>query len=400
MEQIKVLPVPARGTPLSKEQAMQLAISEAYKGGPHVSPNPLVGCVVLDREGKFLASGHHEFFGGPHAEVNALKNLSNEDLKEAHVIVTLEPCAHEGKTPSCAKMIAKLPVAKVTFGLIDPNPLVAGEGAEILRKAEIKAEVFSSSDKKLEELIHTQLEEVCEAFLWNFRQKKIFVALKMASSLDGQVALKSGESQWITGPESREYVHYLRACYDAILVGKGTIEFDNPSLNIRHPSIEKKNKVVVIDSEGELVRKYSKLKLSQIHALDHVFWCVAAEQKEQIEKAIAKNSQAPTMIYVKTSVGGDLDLVDLLEQLYQKGLRSVMVEGGAMTASSFISQNLVNRLYVFEAPIIMGSGGARSWTETLRIEKMVNKIIMKNPRYQTFGSDFMITGTLKTESLK
>src|SRR5438445_7819782 len=108
MEQLKSLLIPARGTLLSVEEAMQLAISEAYKGGPRVSPNPLVGSVVLDGAGKFLACGHHEFYGGPHAEVNALKNLSNEELKDAHVIVTLEPCAHEGKTPSCAKMIAKL----------------------------------------------------------------------------------------------------------------------------------------------------------------------------------------------------------------------------------------------------------------------------------------------------
>lgn len=395
MEQIKTLPIPARGTPMTTEQAMQLAISEAYKGGPRVSPNPLVGSVVLDSEGRFLQAGHHEFYGGPHAEVNALKNLSADVLKEAHVIVTLEPCAHEGKTPSCAKMIAKLPVKKVTFGLIDPNPLVAGQGAQILKDVGIEAEVFSSADKKLEAEIKTQLEEVCEAFLWNFRQKKVFVSLKMASSLDGQVALKSGESQWITGPESREYVHYLRSCYDGILVGKGTIEFDNPSLNIRHPTIEKKNKVIVIDGEGDLLSKYSDLKLSALHEGKNIFWCVAEDLKEQIEKKISKFKNPPQMVYVKTNVGGDLNLENLLEHLYQQGLRSVMVEGGALTASSFVQHNLVNRIYMFQAPIIMGAGGSRSWTESLRIKQMKDKIHVNNPRYQTFGGDFMITGTLK-----
>ncbi|MDG0815240.1 bifunctional diaminohydroxyphosphoribosylaminopyrimidine deaminase/5-amino-6-(5-phosphoribosylamino)uracil reductase RibD [Bdellovibrio svalbardensis] len=394
MEQVRSLPIPARGTLLSVEQAMQLAISEAYKGGPRVSPNPLVGSVVLDREGRFLACGYHEFYGGPHAEVNALKNLSDEELKDAHVIVTLEPCAHEGKTPSCAKMIAKLPVKKVTFGLIDPNPLVAGQGAAILHKVGIQADVFTSADKKLEQQIKTQLEEVCEAFLWNFRQKKVFVALKMASSLDGQVALKSGESQWITGPESREFVHYIRSCYDAILVGKGTIEFDDPSLNIRHPQIEKKNKVVVIDGEAELLAKFPDLKLAQIHDMQDVFWCVAADLKEEAQAKVAKMSKAPQMVFVKTNVGGDLDLEDLLAQLYQLGLRSVLVEGGAMTASSFVAQCLVNRIWMFQAPIIMGSGGSRSWTETVRIDQMKNKIQIRNPRYQTFGGDFMITGTL------
>ncbi|MFM6927441.1 MAG: bifunctional diaminohydroxyphosphoribosylaminopyrimidine deaminase/5-amino-6-(5-phosphoribosylamino)uracil reductase RibD [Bdellovibrio sp.] len=394
MEQIKILPIPARGTPLSLDQAMQLAISEAYKGGPRVSPNPLVGSVVLDSKGGFLACGHHEFYGGPHAEVNALKNLSNEDLKGAHVIVTLEPCAHEGKTPSCAKMIAKLPVKKVTFGLIDPNPLVAGQGAEILRQAGIEADVYEGSDLKIDQDTRIQLEEVCEAFLWNFRHKKVFVALKMASSLDGQVALRSGESQWITGSESREYVHYIRSCYDGILVGKGTIEFDNPSLNIRHPTIQKENKVVVIDGEGDLLEKFESLKLSEVHKQDDIFWCVAADLKEEIENKLQKLKKAPRVCYVKTNVGGDLNLEDLLAQLYAQGLRSVLVEGGAITASSFVAANLVNRIYNFQAPIIMGSDGSRSWTETVRISEMKNKILIQHPRYLTFGGDFMITGRI------
>ncbi|WP_374075894.1 bifunctional diaminohydroxyphosphoribosylaminopyrimidine deaminase/5-amino-6-(5-phosphoribosylamino)uracil reductase RibD [Bdellovibrio bacteriovorus] len=394
MELIKDLLIPARGTKLTDGQAMKLAISEAYKGATRVSPNPLVGAVVLDSQGGFLSCGYHEFYGGPHAEVNALKNLSNEELKDAHVFVTLEPCAHEGKTPSCAKMMAKLPLKKVTFGLIDPNPLVAGQGADILRQAGIEAEVFSTPNTSEAHDIKIRLEEVCEAFLWNFREKKVFVALKMASSLDGQVALRSGESQWITGPESREYVHYLRACYDAILVGKGTIDFDNPSLNIRHPEIDKKNKVVVVDGEGELLHRFSDLKLSQVHAATDLFWCVAADLKEQVEKALATMPLAPQIVYIKTNVGGDLDLEDLLAQLYSKGIRSIMVEGGAFTASSFVNYHLVNRLYMFQAPIIMGSGGSRSWTETVRISAMKDKIHVNNPRYLTFGNDFMITGTL------
>lgn len=394
MELIHTLPLPEIGTKMTAEEAMSLAISEAYKGAVWVSPNPLVGAVILDAQGGFLAAGYHEIYGGPHAEVNALKNLNPEILKGAHAFVTLEPCAHEGKTPSCAKMMAKLPLKKVTFGLVDPNPLVAGQGAEILRQAGIQAEVFSSADPKLDHEIKVRLEEVCEAFLWNFRQKKVFVALKMASSLDGQVALKSGESQWITGPESREYVHYLRACYDAILVGKGTISFDNPSLNIRHSKISKKNKVVVIDAEGDLLAKYPQLKLAGEHAAENVFWCVAEELQEQVEKICSTLVQTPQVVLVKTRVSGDLDLEDLLAKLYLKGLRSVMVEGGAFTASSFIDCGLVNRLYMFQAPIIMGSGGSRSWTEGIRIATMADKIHVKNPRYLTFGNDFMISGTL------
>lgn len=393
MELIQTVTPPAPGTKLTAEEAMSLAISEAYKGAVRVSPNPLVGAVILDANGGFLSSGYHEFYGGPHAEVNALKNLSAEQVRGAHAFVTLEPCAHEGKTPSCAKMMAKLPLKKVTFGLIDPNPLVAGQGAEILRQAGIEAEVFQSADPVVDARIKKSLEEVCEAFLWNFRHKKVFVALKMASSLDGQVALRSGESQWITGPQSREYVHYLRACYDGILVGKGTVEFDNPSLNIRHPSISKKNKVIVIDGEAELLPKYSDLKLSEVHDPDDVIWCVAAEMRDKATQLASSLKKAPRIVYVKTQVSGELDLEDLLAQLYVLGLRSVTVEGGAFTASSFVNFRLVNRLYMFQAPIIMGSGGARSWTESVRLATMAEKIQIKNPRYLTFGNDFMITGT-------
>jgi diaminohydroxyphosphoribosylaminopyrimidine deaminase/5-amino-6-(5-phosphoribosylamino)uracil reductase len=389
MEKINPQPVPERGTPMTPAAAMALAISEAYKGAAGVSPNPLVGSVVLDSQGRFLQAGYHEIFGGPHAEVRALHGLTEDDLKDAHVIVTLEPCAHEGKTPSCARMLAKLPLKKVSFGLVDPNPLVAGKGAEIIRAAGIEAEVFPS-DKEMQ----LQLEEVCEAFLWNYRQKKVFVSLKMASSIDGQVALKSGESQWITGPESREFVHMLRASYDAVLVGKGTVEFDNPSLNIRHPSINKHNKVVVLDSEGELLKRYSDLNLVQNHNAENIFWCVSEELRNEISDLASSIPKAPQLCFVRTGVGGELDLSHLLTQLWDQGIRSVMVEGGAMTASSFVNDGLVNRIFIFQAPIIMGSGGSRSWTESVRIAQMSEKIILNHPRYMTLGNDFMLTGTL------
>ena len=392
MRSIIQYPLPSVGTVLSSGEAMRLAISEAHKGAPFVSPNPLVGAVVVDAKGNFIAAGHHEIYGGPHAEVNALKNLPPEKLKDATVYVTLEPCAHEGKTPSCAKMMAKLPLKKVIFGLIDPNPLVAGQGAEILKQAGIETEVFSATHSREFNEIRQDLEEVCEAFLWNFREKKVFVTLKMASSLDGQVALRSGESQWITGPEAREYVHYLRACYDAILVGKGTVEFDNPSLNIRHPTIQKQNKVVIVDGEADLLGKYSSLKLSEAHQSVNVFWCVSEQAEEVVQTELAQIKNPPQIVYVKTKIDGSLDLENLLSQLYAHGIRSVMVEGGALTASSFVDARLVNRLYMFQAPIIMGAGGSRSWTENVRVPTMKEKIHVKNPRYLTFGDDFMISG--------
>lgn len=236
-----------------------------------MSPNPLVGSVVVDIHGNFLSSGYHEFYGGPHAEVNAVQGLTNDELQGATVFVTLEPCAHEGKTPSCAKMLAKLPLKKVVYGLVDPNPLVAGQGAQIIIDSGIQAELFHTSDSAINEFMHQQLEQVCEAFLKNFRSKEVFVALKIATSLDGQISLENGESKWITGDEARIYSHYLRACYDMICVGAGTIRKDDPSLDIRHPSVQKEIKLLVIDPRGDIAKNFSKYKFSSIHKAENIF---------------------------------------------------------------------------------------------------------------------------------
>lgn len=370
------------GQKLTTEEAMRFAISEAYKGAPYVSPNPLVGCVILDSQGCFLQSGYHHFFGGPHAEIEALKGLTPQQLKDAHVIVTLEPCAHEGKTPSCAKALAALPIAKVTFGLVDPNPLVAGQGAEILRAAGKLAEEFPR--------LKNELEQVCEVFLKNFRHQspdqKMFVALKVASSLDGQMALKTGESKWITSEASRLRSHSLRACYDAILVGSGTVRTDDPSLNIRHSHITKKNKVVVLDPEGELLPQFSQWRLSKLHSPENLFWCVKEDLKFSDEDG------GPTILKIK-SRGGEFDLSDLLAQLYQQGLRSVFVEGGSYTLSRFIRSGRADRLYLFLAPTLLGAGGGLSWTKDFEISEMNKKIHIYNLQTEAVGGDFLISGS-------
>lgn len=369
---------------MSPQQAMKLAIQEAYKGATRVSPNPLVGAVVLDVEGNFLASGHHEFYGGPHAEVNALKNTPVESLRGATVYVTLEPCAHEGKTPSCAKMLAKFPIKKVVFGLVDPNPLVAGQGAAILHAAGIETEVFSDTHPEFK----TELEEVCEAFLWNFRHKRVFVSLKIAQSLDGQVGLKTGESKWITNEKSREYAHYLRACHDATLVGRATIQHDNPALNIRHPQIQKDNRVVVIDPRGTLLQEASQLQVTRLHKPENLFWCVDAQQYSAEDLPFAK------ILKIREAADGSMDLEDLLQNLWNQGLRSVMIEGGPMTAAKFLKAGLVNRLYLFTAPVVVGAEGGRSWTEGMSINEMRERLQLKNPRTLSFEGDILTTGRL------
>ena len=352
---------------LTTDQAMKLAMDEALKGAPFVSPNPKVGCVILDSRGRLLSKGFHARYGQAHAEIEALRGLSSEQLRGAHLIVTLEPCAHQGKTPSCARHLATLPLKKVTYGLIDPNPLVAGQGAEILQAAGIEVEEYSGPLKP-------ELEETCEEFLWNFREKKIFVALKIAQSLDGKIALKSGESQWITGPEAREKAHELRAQYDATLVGAGTVLVDNPSLTIRHPRIEKTNKVVILDRRGECLKRSEELKVFQLHTPENIFVCV--------QPGLGVKSSRAQILEVQ-------DLAETLLALYGRGLRSIMVEGGARVASEFVSLGLIQRFHIFTAPFVMGQGLA--WSDSVNHVKLTDRKTLRSVRSQLLGQDLYFT---------
>lgn len=342
---------------------MALAIQIAQAGAPHVSPNPLVGCVILDKDNKFLASGYHEKYGEAHAEINAIKSLKEEQLANATVYVTLEPCAHEGKTGSCAKKLAQYKLNKVVYGLTDPNPLVAGKGAQML-----PAEEYQGKHKQ-------DLEDLAEVFLKNFRENKTFVALKVASSLDGQIALKTGESQWITGPESREYVHELRSWYDAVLVGTKTIENDDPSLNIRHDKIKKENKVIILDPDARILKK-EKYKFLEVHKKENVYFAVQNPVKSEYQTIVFK------------------DLPHLMSELWKLNIKSIFVEGGATTHSSFLKEGLVDRLHLFMNTSVIGAGGGLSWTKDFSLQSLSEKLILKNVKTQIFGSDIYVTGKI------
>lgn len=361
---------PNKGDFLSDEQAMQLAIQEAYKGAPFVSPNPLVGCVILDENHKFLASGYHHKYGEPHAEVDAYSKLSDFELKNAQVYVTLEPCAHEGKTPSCAKALAKMPLKRVIFGLEDPNPLVAGQGAAIIRGAGVSCLEY---DGKLK----ADLEGVAEVFLKNFRQKKTFVAAKVAQSLDGQIALASGESKWITSEASREFVHELRSWYDAVLVGRNTVETDNPSLNIRHPHIKKDNYLIVLDPQGKILAKADSYKFSEVRSKDKIIFAVQSDIKSS-EYQVVKFK----------------DLNNLLDQLWNLKIKSIFIEGGARTYSSFLQNKLIDRLHAFVAPVLIGQKNGLSWSNDFAISTLSEKIELTNVKHKTFGRDLYLTGKI------
>lgn len=405
-----VVAEPKMGDKLSPYEAMRLAIAEAWRGAGHVSPNPQVGCVILSANDQFLAKGYHHGVGGPHAEIEALADLfdveafkrddkgwriegpavkegavdARQELKGAKIYVTLEPCAHEGRTPSCAKTLAKLPIQELVYGLEDPNPLVAGKGIQVLKDAKIRCREFREVSPERD--LRVELREVCEVFLKNYSEKRPFVALKVATSLDAVFGLRSGESQWITNERSREFGHFFRGFYDAMLVGRGTIEKDNPALNIRHPHFKGvRKKIVVVDSKGKLLEQ-PDLKIFRAHAPENLIWAVNENFRGHVPDDIR-------LIRIPSDNRG-LDLYELHQQIWNQGIRSLYIEGGGKTLSAHLRAGSADRLLMFQAPIILGGQNGRVWTENFGVERLADQIRLSATHRLDLEGDQLITGRL------
>ena len=403
------LPLPSIGEAMSPEMAMTLALQGAWKGLPAVCPNPPVGCVLVDREHRFLCATHHKVFGESHAEALALDAVDsipnsklasmNLPLQGATLYVTLEPCSHQGKTPSCARALLQRRgmIKKVIYGLKDPNPLVAGKGLKALREGGVAVEPFPPA-------FHKALEEVAEIFLYQMRKQSCFFGAKVASSLDGHLAMKQGESQWISGPRALEYAHFLRACYEGILVGGDTFTMDNPRLTVRWPfsaesenaiqnptgsrqkqkqrQRQKPNKVVVLDPEGSRLHKMKGSLLSQNHEPKEVFWVVreGLDQKKLGKKLFGKqvfpSQDLPCeLVPCKTLSNGkgeSLDLEDLRRQLWGRGIHSLLIEGGAYTLSSFLE--VIQRFHLILSPRLLGGKSALSWSQHLEVPSLESSL--------------------------
>jgi diaminohydroxyphosphoribosylaminopyrimidine deaminase/5-amino-6-(5-phosphoribosylamino)uracil reductase len=367
-------------TILTDKEAMSLAIQVAKEGAGWVSPNPLVGCVILSKNNELLGSGYHELYGGPHAEVNAIKNINPELLIDARVFVTLEPCAHHGQTPPCANMLAELPIGEVLYGIKDPNPLVSGKGAEIISCTKKKVSHFAE--------LTNELEELCEVFLLNFRKNEIFVSLKVATSIDGMLGLKSGDSKWITNEKSRKQAHYLRAINDAVLVGATTIINDDPSLNIRHPKFKgKSNTVIILDPNGKILSRMPQLNICKTHKASEIL--VFTKQNLNLT---SDHCQIFEVAYLSDE---KLNLSIVLDKLWHLKIRSLLVEGGAHTLSEFITQRKAHRLFQFIAPQIIGGINGLAWSNNVKIDRLDDRIYLKNSKTEYFDQDILVTGIIE-----
>ncbi|MCS4433745.1 bifunctional diaminohydroxyphosphoribosylaminopyrimidine deaminase/5-amino-6-(5-phosphoribosylamino)uracil reductase RibD [Aquiflexum sp. XJ19-10] len=310
------------------ELYMRRAIELAEFGRGNVSPNPIVGCVIV-HENTIIGEGYHQVYGGPHAEPNAINSVTYQDLlSESTVYVSLEPCAHWGKTPPCANLLIEKKVKKVVIAAVDTNPLVGGKGIQLLKEAGI--EVLSG-------ILEKEAREQNKRFFTFIEKKRPYVILKWAQTRDGFVARENFDSKWISNQYSRQLVHKWRSEEDAILVGTSTAKYDNPKLNVR--DWDGKNPVrIVLDRT---------LKLdSTLDLFDHSQKTICYNQ--------VKTENSENLDLVKLDSGFGLEKV--LEDLYQRKIQSLIVEGGAQVLKSFIENELWDEARVFTGQVQFGKG--------------------------------------------
>lgn len=345
---------------------MAQAIKLANKGRYTTDPNPRVGCVIV-KNNRVIAEGWHQRTGQGHAEVIALQNAG--DASGATAYVTLEPCSHHGKTPPCCEALIQAGIKRVVVTMQDPNPLVAGQGLQKLRKAGVRVECG---------LLEQDARALNRGFIKRMETGKPWVVSKMAMSFDGRTAMASGESKWITSPESRADVHRLRAESSVILTGINTVLADDPSLNVRLENVEVLQPVrVVLDSSLQMPVTAKMLKLP---GRTLVLTCTTDQSKQQ------PLIEAGAEVFCLPEEDGRLNLNEVMLFLAKQQINQVMVEAGATLNSVLLQMNLVDDWLVYMAPCILGAGG-RGLFNLSEIQIMGDKIQLKIVNTRQIGPD-------------
>lgn len=341
----------------AETRAMRRAIGLAARGLGHTSPNPVVGCVILGAHGEVVGEGWHQRAGGPHAEVNALR-AAGDRARGGTAVVTLEPCDHTGRTGPCSQALIAAGVARVVYAVADPTPTATG-GAGTLLDAGIDVEGGVLADEAA---------AGNEAWLTSVLRRRPFVLWKYAATLDGRSAAADGTSRWITSPESRADVHRLRAEADAVLVGSGTARADDPQLSARtgDPAVTQPLRVV-LDSGGTAVRPGARILDASAPTL------VAVAQ--DTDTSHLDGTPARTLRLPRAADGRGLDLDALLGALHERGVRSLLLEGGPRLAGAFLAAGAVDKVVGYIAPVLLGDGpaalagaGITTITQALRLD--------------------------------
>lgn len=351
-----------------QEKYMKRAIELAKNGYGRVSPNPLVGCVIV-KEDQVVAEGWHKKYGDLHAEAMAL-GIAGENAKGCEMYVTLEPCSHFGKQPPCANAIVSSGIKKIYVGSLDPNPLVAGRGIKILQNADIQVKT---------DVLKDECDRLNEIFFHYITHDTPFVAIKYAMTLDGKIASRTGDSRWISSDISRRYVHRLRNKYTAILAGIGTVLADDPLLTCRIDG--GRNPVrIIVDTDLK-----TPLNSNIMQTAKDIKTIIATSKEDK------RYEQMGAELLLTEKHGKILDMSDLLMKLRQKNIDSVLVEGGGEINFSIIKNNLAQKIYSFIAPKFIGGNG-KSPVAGLGFDKMSDAVKLKNMTMDKIGDDILIRG--------
>ncbi|MBI5234983.1 MAG: bifunctional diaminohydroxyphosphoribosylaminopyrimidine deaminase/5-amino-6-(5-phosphoribosylamino)uracil reductase RibD [Deltaproteobacteria bacterium] len=359
---------------------MREALRLAEKGAGRTSPNPAVGAHLV-KDGRIIARGFHKKAGGPHAEAACLLSLKRKgraaysSAKGATMYVTLEPCCHYGRTPPCTEAIISAGVKTVVVGAYDPNPIVAGKGISRLKAAGIK-------------VVAVVREKECRAL--NVAYEKYittglpYVTLKLASSLDGRIAANGGDSKWITGEASRRRVHLMRSRADAVLVGSATASADDPELTTR--LVKGLNPArVLIDTSFQTPLSAKMFKHNALDRGRPMVFTTSAASEAKIKKA----GRLGIDVLIAPLMRGRVGLSDMLKALGQRGITSLLVEGGGAVAASFLNDKKVDAIALFFAPIVLGAEGIPS-VAYLGIKKVREAIRFKDMKASMIGKDLLV----------
>lgn len=355
-----------------KEFFMGRALDLAAKGLGRTGTNPVVGAVVV-KNGKIIGSGYHKKQGGNHAEVSALNSLVGTSAKGATMYVTLEPCVYsKGKlTPPCADLLMKSGLRSIEIAVKDPNPSVAGRGIRMLRKAGLSVNVG---------LLGVGAAKLNEYYFRSVVSRRPFVTLKLAMSADGRIATSSGESKWITGVESRKYVHRLRASHQAILTTSSTVLADDPHLGVR--LVKGKDPLrIIVDREGKLNRSMRVFR-------DVNYLIITGKPCSGGKEILAGGCECNHLHYKN-----DVPIKKYLPDLYKSRVGSILVEAGSAFSAALLKEGVVDKCVFFIAPVIIGGDGLPA-IGGLGIDKIRKALKLYKVRYETFGDDILMEGYL------
>jgi diaminohydroxyphosphoribosylaminopyrimidine deaminase/5-amino-6-(5-phosphoribosylamino)uracil reductase len=361
------------------------AIELAQRGVGAVRPNPVVGAVIA-RDSAVLGEGWHREFGGPHAEVDAIAACGEEDLSDATLYVSLEPCCHDGKTPPCTEAILRAGLRRVVVASDDPSEKASGRGLGILRDEGVGV-VLADGE------LATRARLLNQAFRKRARVGRPWVLFKSAMTLDGKVATRTGDSKWISGDDSRALAHRWRACMDAVVVGIGTALADDPQLTARLPGLE-----------GEAARQPRRVVFDALARLPVASQLVAAAHDVPLTVVVSRAAAhgdtdaleaAGVQVLVATGENEPARVRSGLDQLAAMGVASVLLEGGPHLAGAFLDAGEIDEIRLFLAPLLLGGSSARDPLEGTGVERISEALRALTFEHERVGEDLLISARLR-----